>query len=216
MPRWASSSARAEAGNPRKRHALKKTGLYLLLLLVVAAALMTGVAEQAWGAAPEYEKAPEAELAHGKIGADEWEAAAMAPEEVQEREEGWVCLGIFFLEVLPRQEGAEGSEGAQCGELGTHEIMFESHTKHRGRKRPHSAVAFLLDESASRIVLKLKGRAAETIRLRHLPPQEATAGRRLAYFARGYARQFCLQNVTAYDAAGQRVAHMGGGGWRCL
>jgi hypothetical protein len=166
------------------------------------------------GAGAEVEEVPRAELAHGKIGADEWEAAATGPAFVQEREEGWVCLSIFFLEVLPHKEGAEGSEGAECGELGTHEIMFESHTKHRGRKRPHSAVAFLLDESASTIVLKLKGQAADTIRLRHLTPQAATAGRRLAYFARGYARQFCLQNVTAYNAAGERVAHLGG--WRCL
>lgn len=214
MPGWASGSARAEAGNPRKQHALKKTRLYLPLLLIAVAIPMVGVAGHAWGAESEAEEVPTAELAHGKIGADEWAAAAMAPEENKEREEGWVCLAIFFLEVLPHQEGAEGSEGAQCGELGTHEIMFESHAKHRGRKRPHSAVAFLLDESASRMVLKLKGQGASTIRLRHLPPQEATSGRRLAYFARGYARPFCLQNVTAYNAAGERVAHMGG--WRCL
>jgi hypothetical protein len=92
--------------------------------------------------------------------------------------------------------------------------MFESFTKHRRHKRPHSAVAFLLDESASQIVLKLKGQAADTIRLRHLNPQEATGGRRLAYFARGYARPFCLQHLTAYNAAGQRVARLGG--QRCL
>jgi len=162
------------------------------------------------GAESEAEGVPTAELAHGKIGADEWEAAAMAPEEAQAREEGSVCLAIFFVEVWPAQERAEGNEVAQCGELGTHEIMFESFTKHRGQKRPHSAVAFLLDESASRIVLKLKGQAAETIRLRHLPPQAATSGRRLAYFARGYARKFCPQRVTAYNAAGERVAHLGG------
>lgn len=161
------------------------------------------------GAEPEAEKVPTAELAHGKIGADEWEAAAMAPEFAQEREAGNVCLSISFLEVWPKEERAEGNEVAQCGELGTHEIMFESYTKHRGRKRPHSAVAFLFDESASRIVLMLKGQGAETIRLRHLPSQEATSGRQLAYFARGYARQFCLQRLTAYNAAGQRVAHLG-------
>ena len=166
------------------------------------------------GAESQTEKVPSAELAHGKIGADEWEAAAMAPEIVQEREEGNVCLSISFLEVWPQQERAEGNEAAQCGELGAHEIMFESYTKHRRHRRPHSAVAFLLDESASRIVLKLKGQSADTIRLRHLAPQGATAGRRLAYFARGYARPFCLQSLTAYSAAGQHVAHLGR--WRCL
>lgn len=158
----------------------------------------------------EAKKVPRAELAHGKIGADEWEAAVMAPEFIQEREEGDVCLSISFLEVWPRQEIAEGNEAAQCGELGMHEIMFESYTKHRGHKRPHSAVAFLLDESASRVVLKLKGHAPEIIRLRHLPSQAVTNGRQLAYFARGYAQPFCLQRLVAYDAAGQRVAHLAG------
>lgn len=162
------------------------------------------------GAMSETEKVPTAELANGRIGADQWRASAMAPEEVRERKEGNVCLSIFFLEVWPKQERAEGNEVAQCGELGTHEIMFESYTKHRGQKRPHSAVAFLLDGTASRIVLKLKGQAAETIRLRHLSAQGATSGRKLAYVARGYARQFCLQRLTAYNAAGQRVAHLGG------
>jgi len=161
------------------------------------------------GAESEAEKVPVAELANGMIGADQWRASAMAPEEVQERKEGNVCLSIFFLEVWPQQERAEGNEVAQCGELSTHETMFESYTKHRRHRRPHSAVVFLLDESASRIVLKLKGQAADTIQLRHLTPQEATAGRRLAYFARGYARPFCLQRLTAYNAAGQRVAHLG-------
>ena len=78
------------------------------------------------GAASEAEKVPTAELANGRIGADQWRASAMAPEEVQERKEGNVCLSISFLEVWPQQERAEGNEVAQCGELGTHEIMFES------------------------------------------------------------------------------------------
>ncbi len=190
---------------------------------VVRAALVCGVLAMSvtchpfvgWGAArSEAEKEPAVELAKGMIGADQWRASAMAPELVQEQEEGNVCLSISFLEVWTKQERAEGNEVAQCGELGTHEIMFESYTKHRGQKRPHSAVAFLLVESASRIVLKLKGTPPETIRLRHLPSQPATGGRRLAYFARGYARPFCLQHLTAYNATGQRIAHLAG--QRCL
>lgn len=177
----------------------------VLALLVMCSSFVSRATAE-----PRAEKVPEAELAHGKIGADKWEAAAMAPEFVQEREEGNVCLSISFLEVWPQQERAEGNEVAQCGELGKHEIMFQSYTKHRGQKKPHSAVAFLLDESASRIVLKLKGHAPDTIRLRHLTPQAATDGRRLAYFARGYARKFCLQNVTVYNTGGERVAHLGG------
>lgn len=44
MPGWASSSARAEARNPRKQHALKKTHLYLPLLLCAVATAMLGEA----------------------------------------------------------------------------------------------------------------------------------------------------------------------------
>src|SRR3954463_15837090 len=156
----------------------------------------------------EAEKTPTAELADGTIGADHWWASAMLPEEAQEREEGNLCLSIFFLEVWPQQERAEGSEATQCGPLGAHEVMFQSSTTRRRHKRPHTAVAFLLDGTAARIVLKLKGEPAHRIRLRHLPPQPATSGRRMAYFARGYARPFCLQSLVAYDSAGHRVAHL--------
>lgn len=166
------------------------------------------------GAVSEPEKVPAVELAHGTIGVDQWQAFAMAPENAQERKEGNLCLSIFFLEVWPQQERAEGNEQAQCGELGTNEVMFESYTVHRRGRKPHSAVAFLLDGSASRMVLKLRGHAARTVQLRHVSPQPATAGRRMAYFARGYAQPFCLQHLVAYSATGQPVAHLGGA--RCL
>lgn len=160
-------------------------------------------------AASEADKSPIAELADGTIGADHWWASAMVPEEVQEREEGNLCLSIFLLEVWPQQERSEGSEVAQCGPLGVSDVIFQSSTVRRRHKRPHTAVAFLLDGSAARIVLKLKGQHSHHIRLRHLVPQAATGGRRTAYFARGYARSFCLQSLVAYDSAGQRVARLG-------
>jgi hypothetical protein len=177
-----------------------------VVALLFACLILVGRA----GAESEAKKVPAAELAHGKIGADEWNAAAMSPEDAQEREEGNLCLAIFFLEVWPQQERAEGNEVAQCGALGPHEVIFESYTVRRRKKEPHSAVAFLFDGSASQIVLKLKGHVARKIQLRHLSAQAATDGRRLAYFARGYAQPFCLQRLVAYSSAGQRVAHIGG------
>jgi hypothetical protein len=133
----------------------------------------------------------------------------MAPEEAQEREEGDLCLSISFLEVFPQEHQAEGSEVAQCGPLDAEEVMFESSTVHHPHKKPHIVVAFLLDGSATRIALKLKVQPLHHMRLRHLFPQAATSGRRIAYFARGYARPFCLQGLVAYDSAGRRVVHLG-------
>lgn len=160
-------------------------------------------------ASAEADTLPLAEFAHGRIGVDRWSAGATVPEEAQERDEGNVCLSLFVLEVWLQEERAQGSEGTQCGPLDAHEVMYESYTVHRRTKKPHTAVAFLFDGSAVRIDLKLEGQPAQRIRLRHLPPQPGTSGRRLAYFAHGYARLFCLQGLMAFDAAGKRIAHLG-------
>src|SRR3954462_11822760 len=104
----------------------------------------------------EAEKTPTAELADGTIGADHWWASAMLPEEAQEREEGNLCLSIFFLEVWPQQERPEGKKATKCGPLGLHKVMFKSPPPPRRQKSPHPEVPFLLDGTAARIVLKLK------------------------------------------------------------
>jgi hypothetical protein len=161
------------------------------------------------GAVSEAEEKPTAELNHGTIGADQWWASLELPEDAQEREEGNVCVSIFFLEVWPEQERSEGSEVAQCGTLDTHDVLFQSSTVYHRSKRPHIAVAFLFDGSASRIVLKLKGMPDRHISLRHLSPQPVTGGKRVAYFARGYAGPVCVQRLIAYDSAGRRVARLG-------
>lgn len=161
------------------------------------------------GAASEAEEKPTAELNHGTIGADQWWATLELPEEAKEREEGNVCVSIFFLEVQPQQEEAEGNEVTQCGALDIHGVLFQSSTVYHRGKRPHVAVAFLFDGTANRIVLKLKGKPDRHIKLRHLSAQPATGGKRVAYFARGYAGPVCVQRLIAYDSAGRRVARLG-------
>jgi hypothetical protein len=183
------------------------------MCVVLGFVLAFGSSFPQWAlATAEPEKSQKAELANGTIGADQWRAEALAPEEADEREEGNVCLSIFYLEVWLRGKRAEGSEVAQCGALGVSQVMIQTYTVRRRHRRPHTAVAFLLDGSAVRIVLKLKGQPADQIRLRHLSPQPATAERRLAYFARGYARPFCVQELVAYGSAGQQLFRLGAQG----
>jgi hypothetical protein len=182
---------------------LPVTGVIVLVTWAIGAPL-------AFGRAGE-EGPPSVELAQGRIGSDEWAAFVEGPEPGAKGEANAVCLVVGYFEPFPGQTIGEGNEVAQCGPLATGEVMLESYTSHRKGRPARTAVAFVAGGEAQRMRLKLKGEPVDSVRLRHLSETDLGpigGGRRLSYFARGYAKPFCLQSLVLFDQEGRRVASL--------
>jgi hypothetical protein len=140
---------------------------------------------------------PSVRLAHGSIGAFQWEVVVRHEKKPNPRRP---CIEVAF------DRADEGKSGAEvCGPLVPVPTLL-AHSSGNGRFE-RTALALAFPASVKSVRLWIRGHKSRRINLRMLGPRQARRARvaRFRYAAEGFAGPFCLRRYATYDESGDLI-----------